>query len=71
MGTLCFAHPTASFSTKGRGAQPEANALSNSLYACELMVRCKEAAVCVSRSTWEQIEGRMLRPTQESSQFGF
>ncbi|HEY9627762.1 MAG TPA: NACHT domain-containing protein [Coleofasciculaceae cyanobacterium] len=38
----------------------EAKALANYLYACELMVRCKEAAVRVSPQTWDAIEGRML-----------
>ena len=42
----------------------EVNDLNNYLYACQLMVRCKRAAVRVSRTTWEEIEGRMLRPTQ-------
>ena len=48
-------------------SEDEDNALANYLYACDLMVRCKEAAVRVSRTTWVQIEGRMLRPDQ----FGF
>jgi NACHT domain len=38
----------------------EAKALADYLYACELMVRCKEAAVRVSPQTWNAIEGRML-----------
>jgi hypothetical protein len=38
----------------------EAKALADYLYACELMVRCKESAVRVSPQTWEAIEGRML-----------
>ena len=40
----------------------EAKSLEDYLYACELMVRCKEAAVRVSPQTWEAIEGRMLLP---------
>ena len=48
-------------------SKEEAKALSNYLYACELMIRCKEAAVRVSRETWEGIEGRMLRPTPQPS----
>jgi predicted NACHT family NTPase len=40
----------------------EAKALADYLYACELMLRCKEAAVRVSPQTWEAIEGRMLLP---------
>lgn len=38
----------------------EVLALANYLYANELMVRCKEAAVRVSQKKWEVIEGRML-----------
>ena len=41
-------------------SEEEAEALVNYLYANELMVRCKEAAVRVSREKWEAIEGRML-----------
>ena len=48
-------------------SEEEVNALSNYLYACELMIRCKESAVRVSRKTWEEIEGRMLLPTQGQS----
>ena len=48
-------------------SKEEANALSNYLYACELMVRCKESAVRVSRETWEEIEGRMLLPIPQPS----
>ena len=40
----------------------EAKALADYLYACELIVRCKESAVRVSPQTWEAIEGRMLLP---------
>lgn len=36
--------------------------LPNYLYACELMIRCKESAVHVSRNIWETIEERMLMP---------
>ncbi|PSB28093.1 NACHT domain-containing protein [Stenomitos frigidus] len=41
-------------------SEEEEKALENYLYANELMVRCKEAAVRVSRETWEAIEARML-----------
>lgn len=37
----------------------EYEALGNYLYACELMVRCKESAVKVT-SVWDDIESRML-----------
>ena len=39
----------------------EVRSLENYLKANELMVKCKEAAVRVSRQTWEPIEDRMLR----------
>lgn len=39
----------------------EISALNNYLYACELMVRCKESAVRVSPQVWAGIEDRMLR----------
>lgn len=39
----------------------EAKALSHYLYANELIVRCKEAAVEVSPQVWAAIEDRMLR----------
>jgi len=45
----------------------ETNALTNYLYACELIVRCKESAVRVSRQTWEKVEGRMLVPAQHTA----
>lgn len=38
----------------------EIKALENYFYACELMVRCKEAAVRVSPKIWEEIESRMV-----------
>lgn len=41
--------------------EPERTALSHYLYACELMVRCKESAVRVSPQVWAGIEDRMLR----------
>lgn len=40
----------------------EVKALVNYFCIYELMVRCKEAAVRVSRETWAAIEGRMLLP---------
>ena len=43
-------------------SQEEANAFYKYLYTCELIVRCKESAVRVSRDTWEGIEKRMLLP---------
>ncbi|MBW4694733.1 MAG: NACHT domain-containing protein [Lyngbya sp. HA4199-MV5] len=41
-------------------SKKESQPLAEYLYANELMVRCKEAAVRVSRETWEAIEARML-----------
>jgi len=38
----------------------ESYALANYLYISELMVRCKEAAIQISREVWQGIEERML-----------
>ncbi|BCL38824.1 hypothetical protein NSMS1_52710 [Nostoc sp. MS1] len=38
----------------------EQQALANYLYANNLIIKCKEAAVRVSPQTWETIEARML-----------
>jgi hypothetical protein len=38
----------------------EVRSLADYLYACELMIRCQEAAVRVSPQTWEAIAGQML-----------
>lgn len=38
----------------------EVESLRNYLQANELLIKCKESAVRVSRTTWEEIEGRML-----------
>jgi hypothetical protein len=38
----------------------EIKALDNYLYANHLIIKCKEAAVRVSHTTWEAIEARML-----------
>jgi virulence-associated protein VapD len=38
----------------------EIKALENYLYANHLIIKCKEAAVRVSPTTWEAIEARML-----------
>ncbi|MBD2296436.1 NACHT domain-containing protein [Anabaena sphaerica FACHB-251] len=43
-------------------SQDEAQALEYYLYANFLIIQCKDAAVRVSRETWEAIEGRMLLP---------
>jgi hypothetical protein len=40
--------------------EAEINALNDYLYANELMVRCKEAAVRISPQVWAEIESRML-----------
>jgi NACHT domain len=41
-------------------------ALADYFYICELMVRCKESAVRVSREVWESIENAMVMPTPEN-----
>ncbi|MEH2334906.1 NACHT domain-containing protein [Nostoc sp.] len=41
-------------------SQEEAKALENYLYANNLLIQCKQASVLVSRTTWEEIEARML-----------
>ncbi|MBD2261132.1 hypothetical protein H6G13_26540 [Pseudanabaena sp. FACHB-2040] len=38
----------------------ELRAFGNSLYATEILVRCKESAVRISQSSWEEIEARLL-----------
>ncbi len=38
----------------------EAEALKNYLYATELLIRCKESAIRVSRSEWDSLEARLL-----------
>jgi hypothetical protein len=38
----------------------ETEALTNYLYACELMVECKEAAVRVSEKVWKGIEKQII-----------
>ncbi|MGK7928163.1 MAG: NACHT domain-containing protein, partial [Spirulina sp.] len=40
---------------------PEIQVFKNYLYANQLIVRCKQAAVRVSPQTWAEIEARMLR----------
>ena len=46
-------------------SEAEANALNNYLYANQLIVRCKEAAVRVSPQVWAGIEERMLTVRKE------
>ncbi|MEO0768578.1 MAG: NACHT domain-containing protein [Cyanobacteria bacterium J06649_4] len=41
-------------------SRTEAEALSNYLYANELLLQCKEAAIRVPRGEWEQLEKRLL-----------
>ena len=41
-------------------SEEEAKALENYLYANSLIIQCKEAAVKISATTWEEIESRML-----------
>ncbi|MEM1370187.1 MAG: hypothetical protein AAGG02_19730 [Cyanobacteria bacterium P01_H01_bin.15] len=40
----------------------EVQALDEYYYAVHLMILCKQAAIKVSPETWQEIEGRMLRP---------
>jgi hypothetical protein len=42
-------------------SEEEIEALENYLYANHLIIKCKDAAVQVTPSTWEAIEERMLR----------
>ena len=41
-------------------SETEAKALHDYLYANELMIRCKESAIRVSRKAWEDLEARLL-----------
>ena len=41
-------------------SKEESEAFANYLYACELMIRCKEGAVRVSPDVWAGIESRIL-----------
>ncbi|MFM7367337.1 MAG: NACHT C-terminal helical domain 2-containing protein, partial [Sphaerospermopsis kisseleviana] len=43
-------------------SKEEIKALENYLYANYLIIQCQDAALSVSRETWEKIEGRMLLP---------
>jgi hypothetical protein len=43
-------------------SKEEITALEYYFYANYLIIQCKDAAVRVSRETWEAIEGRMLLP---------
>ena len=47
-------------------SQSELDALDNYFYANLLMVQCKEAAVRVSKGTWQGIESRMLLPVNSN-----
>jgi NACHT domain len=44
-------------------SESEVQALVDYFYICELMVRCKESAVRVSRDVWESIENAIAMPT--------
>ena len=46
-------------------SREEIKALDNYFYANLLMVKCKKAAVSVSRKTWSEIESRMLLPVRD------
>lgn len=48
-------------------SEEEAKALKNYLYTNKLMLDCKNAAVRVSQITWNEIEDRMLKPTQKNN----
>jgi hypothetical protein len=43
----------------------EAQALRDYLYATELLIRCKESAIGVSRSEWEAMESRLLTVAED------
>ncbi|MGB7086038.1 MAG: hypothetical protein WBD47_10825, partial [Phormidesmis sp.] len=47
-------------------SREDSQSLANYLYACELMVRCKEGAVRVSPDVWAGIESRMLTVPADS-----
>ena len=47
----------------------DVQALNNYLYITELMVRCKQSSVRVSRDVWEEITRRMLLPPIVESQY--
>jgi NACHT domain len=47
-------------------SKSEFQALADYFYICELMVRCKESAVRVSRDVWESIENAMVMPTPDT-----
>ena len=48
-------------------SKEEARALRDYLYANDLIVECKEAAVTISAKTWEEIESRMLVVPENST----
>jgi predicted NACHT family NTPase len=47
-------------------SENELQALVNYFYICELIVRCKESAVRVSRDVWESIENAMVMPIPDT-----
>jgi predicted NACHT family NTPase len=47
-------------------SESEVQALVDYFYICELIVRCKESAVRVSRDVWESIENAMVKPMPDS-----
>jgi NACHT domain len=47
-------------------SRSEIQAFAYYFYICELIVRCKESAVRVSRDVWESIENAMVMPTPEN-----
>ncbi len=42
-------------------SETEAKAFQDYLYANELLIRCKQSAVRVSRKAWEELEARLLK----------
>jgi hypothetical protein len=48
-------------------SQEEAKPLGDYLYANNLIIKCKEAAVRISPKTWEEIESRMLLVPENST----
>jgi hypothetical protein len=47
-------------------SKTDVQGLFDHLYICELMIRCKESAVRVSREVWESIEDAMVMPTLDT-----
>ncbi|MGB3614764.1 MAG: hypothetical protein WBA10_13305 [Elainellaceae cyanobacterium] len=48
-------------------SRKDAEAFNNYLYLTELIIRCKESAVRVSKKEWEAIEAQLLTPPEDKS----